>query len=100
MYIWQRPGWPDLRQDYARLAAPLGRARHAEGRLRGRMEALGPGLRGEAVLLTLTEDAVASSGIEATASTPAGSARRSRTASAWMRAARRRPIRQPTASSG
>ena len=64
MYIWQRPGWPDFRQDHARLAAPLGRARHAEGRLRGRMEALGPGLRGEAVLLTLTEDAVASSGIE------------------------------------
>ena len=64
MYIWQRPGWPDFRQDHARLAAPLGRARHAQGRLRGRMEALGPALRGAAMLRTLTEDVVTSGGID------------------------------------
>ena len=64
MYIWQRPGWPDFRQDHARLAAPLGRARHAQGRLRGRMEALGPALRGAAMLGTLTEDVVTSGGID------------------------------------
>ena len=64
MYIWQRPGWPDFRQDHARLAAPLGRARHAQGRLRGRMEALGPALRCAAMLGTLTEDVVTSGGME------------------------------------
>ena len=64
MYIWQRPGWPDLRQDHARLAGPLGRARHAQGRLRGRMEALGPALRRAAMLGTLTEDVVRSGGME------------------------------------
>ena len=64
MYIWQRPGWPDFRQDHARLAGPLGRARHAQGRLRGRMEALGPALRGAAMLGTLTEDVVTSGGID------------------------------------
>ena len=84
MYIWQRPGWPDLRQDHARLAGPLGRARHAQGRLRGRMEALGPALRRAAMLGTLT---------------PAGPARRSPTASASPAPARRRRIRAPTASS-
>ena len=64
MYIWQRPGWPDLRQDHARLAGPLGCARHAQGRLRGRMEALGPALRRAAMLGTLTEDVVTSGGID------------------------------------
>ena len=64
MYIWQQPGWPGFRQDMDRLARPLARARYAQGRLLGRMEALGSEMRAEAALRTLTDDIVKSGGIE------------------------------------
>ena len=64
MYIWQRAHWPRLRQDPTRLTAPLAAARHAQGRLLGRMEALGFALRSEATLSTLTENVVMTSEIE------------------------------------
>ncbi len=64
MYIWQRPEWPRFDQDPARLAEPLAAARHAQGKLLGRMEALGFEMRGEATLRTLTEDVVKTSEIE------------------------------------
>lgn len=63
-YIWQHPDWPALRWDDARLAHPLAEARHGQGRLLGRMEALGFAPRAEAVLRTLTQDVTESSGIE------------------------------------
>ncbi len=64
MYIWQRADWPRFRQDPARLTEPLAAARHAQGRLLGRMEALGFDLRSEATLSTLTENVVKTSEIE------------------------------------
>ena len=64
MYIWQRPEWPRFRQDTARLAGALAETRHAQGRLLGRMQALGFEMRGEASLRTLTEDVVKTSEIE------------------------------------
>ena len=64
MYIWQRPEWPRFEQDTARLAEPLALARHAQGKLLGRMEALGFEMRSEATLRTLTEDVVKTSEIE------------------------------------
>lgn len=64
MYIWQSAGWPQLEQDTARLAEPLAAARHAQGKLLGRMEALGFDLRSEATLQTLTENVVKTSEIE------------------------------------
>jgi Fic family protein len=63
-YIYDRPGWPDLRWSDARLASRLAAVRHRQGRLIGRMEALGFPLRAEAILQTLTEDVVTSSEIE------------------------------------
>ena len=64
MYIWQRADWPRFRHDPARLTGPLAAARHAQGRLLGRMDALGFDLRSEATLSTLTENIVKTSEIE------------------------------------
>jgi len=64
VYIWQRADWPRFRHDPARLTGPLAAARHAQGRLLGRMGALGFDLRSEATLSTLTENVVKTSEIE------------------------------------
>ena len=64
MYIWQRKDWPEWRYDLAALNAPLAAIRHGQGRLLGRMQALGFKLRDEAWLQTLTQDVVKTSAIE------------------------------------
>jgi Fic family protein len=64
MQIHELDDWPRFRWDTGRLAAPLASVRHRQGRLIGRMEALGFDLRQEAVLRTLTSDVVESSEIE------------------------------------
>jgi len=63
-YIHERADWPNLIWDDSALAQPLAAVRHRQGRLIGRMEALGFSLREEAVLRTLTEDVLKSSEIE------------------------------------
>jgi Fic family protein len=63
-YIHQRPLWPQLTWDSETLAEPLAAVRHKQGRLLGRMEALGFDLRKEANLAVLTTDVVKSSAIE------------------------------------
>lgn len=64
MYIWEQPDWPELNWQDTVVAAPLASVRHDQGRLIGRMEALGFRLREEAVLQTLTRDVVKTSEIE------------------------------------
>ncbi len=64
MYIWQNAAWPQLVWQDAAIAAPLAAVRHDQGRLVGRMEALGFQLREEAILQTLTMDVVKTSEIE------------------------------------
>ena len=64
MYIHERPDWPEFRWDHNGLANLLAAVRHRQGRLVGRMEALGFRLREEAVLGTLTQDVLKSSEIE------------------------------------
>ena len=64
MYIWQQPEWPAFTWDQGALATPLGQVSRAQGRLLGKMEALGFDLRNEAHLRTLTQDVVKSSEIE------------------------------------
>jgi Fic family protein len=64
VYIHQLPSWPKFTWDQHRLARQLAAVRHRQGRLIGRMQALGFALREEAVLQTLTEDALKSSEIE------------------------------------
>lgn len=63
-YIHELPDWPKLIWDSEPLAAPLAAVRHEQGRLLGKMEALGFALQNEASLLVLTADVVKSSAIE------------------------------------
>ena len=64
LYIHEEPGWPQLRWDSARVADDLGAVRYAQGRLVGRMRALGFDLQQEAVLETLIQDVHKTSDIE------------------------------------
>lgn len=63
-YIHGLAGWPQFQRNDKRLAARLAEVRHRQGRLIGRMEALGFELRAEASLQSLTEEVVKSSEIE------------------------------------
>jgi hypothetical protein len=63
-YIHELPDWPNFHWDEKALAERLIAVRHRQGRLIGRIEALGFPLRGEAMLQTLTEDVLNSSEIE------------------------------------
>ncbi|MCY3733650.1 MAG: Fic family protein [Chloroflexi bacterium] len=64
MYIHEQPDWPRVHWSDELLAGLLADVRHQQGRLVGRMEALGFDLRREAMLGTLVEDVVKSSDIE------------------------------------
>ncbi len=63
-YIYEQRDWPQFRWDQQRLATRLAEVRHRQGRLLGRMEALGFPLKSEAMLETLTLDVLKSSEIE------------------------------------
>lgn len=64
MYIHERDGWPALEWDQPKLGVLVSEVRHRQGRLLGRMEALGFELRDEATLRSLTQDVVKTSEIE------------------------------------
>ena len=63
-YIHALPEWPKFHWNDKALAEQLAAVRHRQGRLIGRMQALGFPLREQAVLTTLTEDVLKSSEIE------------------------------------
>src|SRR5580704_17950944 len=63
-YIQERPDWPKLRWDDAKLSSLLAGVRYRQGRLLGRMEGRGFQLRSEANLTTLTTEVVKTSVIE------------------------------------
>jgi Fic family protein len=63
-YIHKLPAWPKFHRNDAALAPLLGPVRHRQGRLVGRMDALGYPLRADATLRALTEEVVKSSEIE------------------------------------
>lgn len=64
MYVWALRQWPKWTWDEGRIARPLALARHRQGLLLGRMQALGFQLQAEATLTTLTADVVKTSEIE------------------------------------
>ena len=64
VYIHERPEWPEFEWSSEKLADRPAEVRHKQGRLLGRMESLGFGLKAEASLQTLTEEVVKSSEIE------------------------------------
>lgn len=63
-YIHEKDGWPNFTWNQTYLANALADVRNMQGRLVGRMEALGFHNQGEAVLKTLTQDVIKSSEIE------------------------------------
>jgi Fic family protein len=63
-YVHQETDWPNFTWDQNQLANALANVRNMQGRLVGRMEALGIHNQGEAVLKTLTQDVIKSSEIE------------------------------------
>jgi Fic family protein len=63
-YIHEMKDWPRFSWNEKALAKSLASVRHKQGRLIGRMEALGFKLRAQASLQTLTEEVVKSSEIE------------------------------------
>jgi Fic family protein len=63
-YIYELPSWPDFRWNSDALAKQLAGVRLRQGRLIGRMQALGFRQQEEAVLTILTEDVLKSSEIE------------------------------------
>jgi len=64
MYLWEKPNWPAFIWDESAITRILADACREQGRLLGKMEALGFELRREAHLRTLTEDVIKSSEIE------------------------------------
>ncbi len=64
MYIWEKPDWPNFTWDETSLSKLLAHVSREQGRLLGKMEALGFNLRNEAHLRILTEDVVKSGEIE------------------------------------
>lgn len=64
LYLWEHPNWPSLTWDEPKLSKLASAVSREQGRLMGRLQALGLELRDEAHLHTLTEDVVNSSEIE------------------------------------
>ena len=53
-YIYEHPDWPKFHWDRNALTQPLAAVRHRQGRLIGRMQALGFALREEAAPVRVT----------------------------------------------
>lgn len=64
MYIYELSEWPNFYWKSEKIAEPLAAVRHQQGRLIGRMEALGFPLQEEAVFRTLTQEILMTSEIE------------------------------------
>lgn len=64
MYLHRSKNWPNFKWDVDQVLPYVSRVRDLQGRLIGRMEAMGFHLREEAVLKTITEDVIKSSEIE------------------------------------
>ena len=76
MYIHESNTWPEFTWREKDIADTLTRVRYQQGRLVGKMEALGFDLRREATLNMLTEDVLKSSEIEGEVRVLAGRARK------------------------
>lgn len=63
-FIHEKKGWPTFSWEAAAVLPALGRVRHKQGLLLGRMRHLGFDLQAEATVEVLTSDVVRSSAIE------------------------------------
>ncbi|HHH54194.1 MAG TPA: DUF4172 domain-containing protein, partial [Bacteroidetes bacterium] len=63
-YIYQHNNWPNFKWDISQFSGLLAEVRNKQGRLIGKMEALGFDLQNEAFLETLTSDILKTNEIE------------------------------------
>jgi Fic family protein len=63
-WIWERKGWPEVTYDAARLLAPAGRARRAQGLVTGAIAAIDATDRKRLLVDALTDEAITTSQIE------------------------------------
>ena len=70
-YIWQLANWPDFTWSAQQLEVPLGKARFLQGRLLGKIHALGFGATDEVRQRFLVTEAVQTSAIEGVQVEPA-----------------------------
>lgn len=63
-YIYEYDAWPEFTWDDKKVSLILGKVRHLQGRVFGKMGALGFSLKEETMLSTLTLDVLKSSEIE------------------------------------
>lgn len=70
-WLWQAPDWPSLRYDSAAVLPALSRARHVQGCLLGKAEALGESGQLPTELQVWADEAIATSAIEGEALDPA-----------------------------
>lgn len=70
-YIYQYANWPNFSWDNEQIQVILGKVRHLQGQIMGRMGSFGFSIKEEAVLETLTTDVVRSSQIEGEVLDPA-----------------------------
>lgn len=63
-YIYEQSSWPNFQWDERSIGATLAAVRHRQGRLLGRMDALGFSLRAQASFRMLTQDVIKTSEIE------------------------------------
>ncbi len=64
MWIYEQKNWPSFKWDLESLRPKLMDVRYKQGKLLGRMDAIGLSLQQEATLQTLTNDVIKSSAIE------------------------------------
>ncbi|MCE9657507.1 MAG: Fic family protein [Burkholderiales bacterium] len=63
-YIWQQPDWPELRYEAAQIGRAVGAARRAQGRVEGRLSAIGLAARRQLVAESWAQEALATAAIE------------------------------------
>ena len=63
-YVYEQKNWPNFIWRHEIISPVLAEVRHHQGRLLGRIEALGFQLQEEAALQSITEETIQSSGIE------------------------------------
>jgi Fic family protein len=64
VFIYEKEDWPNFKWNIEKLLPLLGKVRHYQGRIVGKLESIGFELREEALLDTLTLDVIKSSEIE------------------------------------
>lgn len=64
IHIWQDKDWPNFTWDDRKLSYKLGKVRSLQGKLIGKMSALGFDLKSSAILNALTVDVTKSSEIK------------------------------------